>query len=75
MSKVFVQVLTWSAYSSVDYYSDSAVPPGRTGTATFNPSTGSVSAATVDVTNHDMFCPGISMLSRCAGPSNLHCSI
>jgi hypothetical protein len=59
-----MQVLAWSAFSAVDY--NEPGQPSLTQTAIFNPATGAVSAATVDATNHDMFCPGISMLGRCA---------
>jgi hypothetical protein len=53
-----MQVLTWSANDQFSF--GGGIP--ETETATFNPSTGAVSAKTITNTNHDMFCPGISML-------------
>lgn len=53
-------MLTWSAYR------DDAFAVGRvaqTQTATYSPG-GGVSAFTVTSTNHDMFCPGITMLGN-----------
>lgn len=60
MASIGVQVLTWAASSPVFFGSTSGA--GKTETATYDPVSGSVSAATVSVTNHDMFCPGITML-------------
>ena len=56
------QVLTWSAYSVQDFGVDRVA---QTQTATFDPGAppaDSVTAFTVTNTNHDMFCPGITML-------------
>jgi hypothetical protein len=55
-----VQVLTWSAFGVADFNGNPGPP--KTETATFNPTSGAISSATVTVTNHDMFCPGITML-------------
>jgi galactose oxidase len=52
-------VLTWSANDQFTF--GGSIP--ETETATFNPATGTVTAKTVTNTNHDMFCPGISMLA------------
>jgi hypothetical protein len=54
------QVLTWSSFSPVHFAGNTGA--GKTQTATYDPVSGTVSAATITVTNHDMFCPGISML-------------
>ena len=51
------QVLTWSAQAPDAY----GQPGGKTFTATYDPSTGQVSQAVISNTNHDMFCPGISL--------------
>lgn len=55
-----VQVLTWSAFAVGEFGTNTGAP--KTQTATYDPVSGTVSSATVTVTNHDMFCPGISML-------------
>ena len=53
-----MQVLTWSAYARDNF---AAGRSAQTVTATLNVATGAVSEAIVTNTNHDMFCPGISM--------------
>ena len=53
-----MQVLTWSAYA-LDRFAANRL--ARTQTATLDVASGTVSQATVSNTNHDMFCPGISM--------------
>ena len=52
------KVLIWSAYAFDDYQGS---PKDRVFTATWDPVTGSVTPKTVDTTQHDMFCPGISV--------------
>jgi galactose oxidase len=56
-----LQVLTWSAYLNDNFGIGRSA---RTQTATYHPSSGAVSRMTVTNTNHDMFCPGISMLGN-----------
>ena len=56
-----VQVLTWSAYAE-DRFEVGA--EAQTATATYDVGTGRVSDMVVTNTNHDMFCPGISMLGN-----------
>lgn len=51
------EVLVWSAWSP-DKFGDAS---GKTVTAIYNPSTGVVTQSTVTNTQHDMFCPGISL--------------
>lgn len=51
------EVLVWSAWNA-DKYGDGN---GRTVTAIFTPSTGLVTQSIVTNTQHDMFCPGISL--------------
>ncbi|KAF2680123.1 carbohydrate-binding module family 32 [Lentithecium fluviatile CBS 122367] len=51
------KVLLWSAYAR-DNYGGSR---GYTQTAIFDPATGGASSRTVTNTQHDMFCPGISL--------------
>ncbi|KAL8994966.1 MAG: hypothetical protein Q9169_005207 [Polycauliona sp. 2 TL-2023] len=51
------EVLVWSAWNA-DFFGDGN---GKTVTATFNPLTGIVTQSIVTVTNHDMFCPSISL--------------
>jgi galactose oxidase len=51
------KVLLWSAYAR-DNYGGSR---GYTQTAIYDPATGSTSSRTVTNTQHDMFCPGISL--------------
>jgi galactose oxidase len=53
-------VLVWSAYLPNDFL---AGKEPKTQTAFFNPATSDVTGFEVTVTNHDMFCPGISMLA------------
>ena len=52
------KVLVWSSYAPDTF---DGGPGGMTTTATYDPSTGTVSQQTVTNTQHDMFCPGISM--------------
>lgn len=52
------KILTWSAYR-VDGFSGGS---GKTITATYDPATGVATQRTVTETDHDMFCPGISVL-------------
>ena len=52
------KVLTWSA-SRPDAFGGG--PSGITQTATFDPASGAVSQRTVSETQHDMFCPGLSL--------------
>ena len=56
-----MQVLTWSAYGE-DRFGVGDV--AQTITATLDAGSGEVSRAVVTSTNHDMFCPGISMLGN-----------
>ena len=53
------KILTWSAYAPNAFSGGR----GRTVTATYDPATGMVTQRTVTETGHDMFCPGISVLS------------
>jgi galactose oxidase len=53
------KVLTWSAYAGDSYGGEN----GYTQTATIDTSTGAVSQRTVSETGHDMFCPGVALLS------------
>jgi hypothetical protein len=55
-----MQVLTWSAYSIKTFNPNP--PLKQTITATLNPSSLASSLATITNTNHDMFCPGISLI-------------
>lgn len=52
------KILTWSAYSPLTF---NIGVEAQTITATYDPTTGQVSEATITNTGHDMFCPGISM--------------
>lgn len=52
------RILTWSSYAPDTFVNG---PGGFTQTATYDPSTLIVSQRTVTNTNHDMFCPGISL--------------
>ncbi|KAI9805930.1 MAG: hypothetical protein M1825_000544 [Sarcosagium campestre] len=52
------KVLTWSSYAADTF---SGGPGGVTLTSTYDPASGIVSQRTVTNTNHDMFCPGISI--------------
>jgi galactose oxidase len=54
-------VLVWSAFAPDDFGDGSLA---KTQTAIFNPKSGGVEFHEVSVTKHDMFCPGISMLSN-----------
>jgi galactose oxidase len=51
------EILYWSAYERTNYGGS-----GKTYTAIFDPDTGLSSEALVQNTNHDMFCPGTSVL-------------
>lgn len=51
-------VLIWSAYSASSFTGGNG---GLTVTATYDPATETVSQRTVTNTNHDMFCPGLSL--------------
>ncbi len=55
------RVLTWSAFSPFAWQGVNA--PAQTVTGMFNPVDGTTTAAVVSNTQHDMFCPGISMLA------------
>lgn len=52
------KVLTWSSYDG-SYFTGS--PGGKTVTATYDPNSQIVSQRIVTNTNHDMFCPGLSL--------------
>ncbi|KAI9796356.1 MAG: hypothetical protein M1833_006361 [Piccolia ochrophora] len=52
------KVLTWSSYAADTF---SGGPGGKTLTATYDPGSATISQRTVTNTNHDMFCPGISL--------------
>lgn len=54
-------VLTWSAYSSDNFDATGANP--STQVAFFDPVSQTSSQRTVNETNHDMFCPGTSLLA------------
>ena len=66
-----MQLVLWAAFEA-DVFDIFAGPPnrfirggggeGRTETAIFDPITGDVEQFTIDQTEHDMFCPGISTL-------------
>lgn len=53
------RVLTWSAFQRFGFNTSDN---GQTFTAIFNPATGRSTEVLVSNTNHDMFCPGISMM-------------
>ena len=53
------KVLTWSSYSANTFTGDPGT--GFTVTATYDPVAGVVSGRSVTNTQHDMFCPGLSM--------------
>lgn len=55
------KVLVWSAFSPFAW--SAANSPAQTVTGTFNPANGLTTTAIVSNTQHDMFCPGTSMLS------------
>lgn len=55
------KVLTWSAYDG-SYFTGS--PGGKTVTATYDPNSQIVSQRIITNTNHDMFCPGLSLDSN-----------
>ncbi len=55
------RILTWAAYNQFDYLYN--VDNQRTYTTIFNPLTETANEELVANTNHDMFCPGASMLS------------
>ena len=52
------KVLTWSSYSPSTFQGGNG---GQTVTATYDPSSLTVTQRTVTETGHDMFCPGISL--------------
>jgi galactose oxidase len=52
------KVLTWSAYSAIRFTGGNG---GQIVTATFDPNTGTIAQRTVTNTDHDMFCPGLSV--------------
>lgn len=52
------KVLTWSSYDG-SYFTGS--PGGKTVTATYDPNSQIVSQRIITNTNHDMFCPGLSI--------------
>ena len=54
-----MQVLTWSAYLNNAFAANRIA---RTQTATYDPESNAITTFTVTNTNHDMFCPGITML-------------
>ncbi|KAL8668441.1 MAG: hypothetical protein Q9168_006929 [Polycauliona sp. 1 TL-2023] len=54
------ELLVWSAWNADSFNNGN----GKTVTATFNPSSGIVTQSIVTVTNHDMFCPSISLTAK-----------
>ena len=52
------KVLVWSAYSFNQYTNS---PKDRVFTASWDPADGTVTSRLVDSTEHDMFCPGLSI--------------
>ncbi|KAK2592931.1 hypothetical protein QQS21_009376 [Conoideocrella luteorostrata] len=52
------EVLVWSSYTYDDYHQSSL---DRVFTSLWNPTANTVTPKLVDNTNHDMFCPGISI--------------
>lgn len=57
------KVLVWSSFTESRFYTgaDGVNPGGKTVTGTYDPSSQTVSERTVTNTQHDMFCPGISV--------------
>lgn len=57
------KLLVWSSFTESRFTKgpDGVNPGGKTVTGTYDPSTKAVSEQTVTNTNHDMFCPGISL--------------
>ncbi|KAI1322258.1 hypothetical protein F5Y16DRAFT_49826 [Xylariaceae sp. FL0255] len=53
------KVIFWSSYRPDQFSGNTG--PGQTQTATWDLSTGEISQLDVTQTNHDMFCPGISL--------------
>ncbi|KAL8776847.1 MAG: hypothetical protein Q9213_008108 [Squamulea squamosa] len=53
------KVLLWSSYKPLDFHGGGG--SGKTETAIYDPATGTVSRRTVTETQHDMFCPGLSL--------------
>ncbi|KAI4161490.1 MAG: hypothetical protein LQ342_004893 [Letrouitia transgressa] len=53
------KVLLWSSYKPTDFSGGSG--SGKTATAIYDPATGTVSQRLITNTQHDMFCPGISL--------------
>ncbi|KUJ23679.1 putative galactose oxidase precursor [Mollisia scopiformis] len=54
------KVLMWAADRG-DVFGNDTSNPGRTITSIFDPMSGIVTERNVSITNHDMFCPGLSM--------------
>lgn len=52
------KVLTWSSYDGAFF---TGSPGGKTLTATYDPNSQAVSQRLITNTNHDMFCPGLSI--------------
>lgn len=52
------ELLIWSAYLNDDFKIGVS---GKTQTATFDPISEKIVSAEISITNHDMFCPGISL--------------
>lgn len=57
------KLLVWSSFTESHFNKglDGVNPGGKTVTGTYDPATKTVSELTVTNTNHDMFCPGISL--------------
>ena len=53
------KVLLWSSHKPLDFAGGSGA--GKTETAIYDPATGTVSRRTVTETQHNMFCPGLSL--------------
>ena len=53
------KVLLWSSWKPLDFGGGGG--SGKTETAIYDPATGTVSRRTVTETQHDMFCPGLSL--------------
>ncbi|KAL8906790.1 MAG: hypothetical protein Q9171_006119 [Xanthocarpia ochracea] len=53
------KVLLWSSHKPLDFAGGSG--SGKTETAIYDPATGTVSRRTVTETQHNMFCPGLSL--------------
>lgn len=64
-----VQVLAWSAFSPDDFHREDRYVVGggglgKTQHAVWDPVAGTVTGMLVADTNHDMFCPGITMMEN-----------